>query len=550
MMLVDAEGLVAGVFLALEDGELLTGGVPLTSLQVGDEDIHGLVQIVHALLVVGNHLGLLIGRKGSGLLGNEFLSFLRIGFDGGSEGDVIGLVCILRRFQVERELVKGLRDLFHREFQRSIGAGNGKGREAEETKEGRGGKLGHRGKDGGKNRKDKSRGNGLIFRMSGSRILVVGAGFSGAVIARELARELDTKVLVIDERPHVAGNCYTERDPKHGIMLHKYGAHIFHTDRDDVWTYIRQFSDFGPYVNRVKASTRRGVFPLPINLMTINNFFGKRFSPKEAQAFIAGLGDPTIGEPQNFEEQALKFVGREFYETFFLGYTKKQWGCDPRELPASLLKRLPIRFDYNDSYFNDRYQGIPIDGYTAIVERVLADERIEVKLGMAWQPGMESEFGHVIFTGPIDHYYQHRFGRLGYRTVFWEQAYHEGDFQGNAVINYPDQDVPFTRILEHKHFAPWEKHDHTAVFTEYSKETSPTDVPYYPKRLAPDKALLAKYRELAEAESRVSFVGRLATYRYLDMHQVVAEALDFAPTLAAAIRENKARPAFPAAAWV
>ena len=381
--------------------------------------------------------------------------------------------------------------------------------------------------------------------MGVSRILVVGAGFSGAVIARELARALDVKVLVIDERPHVAGNCYTERDPQHGIMLHKYGAHIFHTDRDDVWSYIRQFSEFGPYVNRVKASTRRGMFSLPINLLTINNFFGKRFSPAEAQAFIASLGDPTIGEPQNFEEQALKFVGRELYETFFYGYTKKQWGCEPTDLPASLLRRLPVRFNYNDSYFNDPHQGIPIDGYTAIVERILTDERIEVKVGTAWEPGMGSEFSHVIFTGPIDHYYQYQFGRLGYRTVFWEQSYHAGDFQGNAVINYPDMDVPFTRILEHKHFAPWEKHDHTAVFTEYSKETEPADVPYYPKRLTADKVLLAKYCELAKVEERVSFVGRLATYRYLDMHQVVAESLDFAPVLADAIRGEKARPAFP-----
>jgi len=381
--------------------------------------------------------------------------------------------------------------------------------------------------------------------MSASRILVVGAGFSGAVIARELVRVLDARVLVIDERDHVAGNCYTERDAKYGIMLHKYGAHIFHTSREDVWNYVRQYSEFGPYVNRVKASTTRGVFGLPINLLTINNFFGKRFSPAEAQAFIAGLGDPSIAEPRNFEEQALKFVGRELYETFFYGYTKKQWGCEPRELSASLLKRLPIRFNYDDSYFSDCFQGIPIDGYTAIVERLLADERIEVKLGTSWQAGMGGEFAHVIFTGPIDHYYNYRFGRLGYRTMFWDRSSHAGDFQGNAVINYPDPGVPHTRIVEHKHFAPWEKHDHTVVFTEYSKETTAKDIPYYPKRLASDKALLAQYLELARNETQVSFLGRLATYRYLDMHQVVAEALDFAPILGNAIRENKQRPVFP-----
>ena len=382
--------------------------------------------------------------------------------------------------------------------------------------------------------------------VSASRILIIGAGFSGAVIARELAQTLGAKVLVIDERDHVAGNCHTERDPKHGIMLHKYGAHIFHTSRDDVWSYVRQFSDFGPYVNRVKASTKRGMFSLPINLLTINNFFGKRFSPAEAQAFIATLGDSSIGEPRNFEEQALKFVGRELYETFFYGYTKKQWGCEPRELSASFLKRLPVRFNYDDSYFNDRYQGIPIDGYTAIIERILANDHIEVRLNSPWQDGMATEFDHVIFTGPIDSYYKYKFGRLGYRTVFWDRTFHEGDFQGNAVINYPDLDVDFTRIVEHKHFAPWEKHDHTAVFTEFSKETEPKDIPFYPKRLAPDKALLNQYFKLAEQEANVSFLGRLATYRYLDMHQIIAEALDFAPGLITAIREKKQRPVFPA----
>ena len=381
--------------------------------------------------------------------------------------------------------------------------------------------------------------------MSAFRILVVGAGFSGAVIARELAEKIGCRVLVIDSRDHVAGNCHTERDAKTGVMLHKYGAHIFHTEREDVWNYVRRYSEFGPYLHRVRASTPRGVFGLPLNLMTINHFFGRRFSPAEAQAFIATLADPAIGEPRNFEEQALKFVGRELYETFFYGYTKKQWGCEPRELSASILKRLPVRFNYDDSYFSDRFQGIPVDGYTAIVERLLAHENIEVKLGAPWQAGLGAEFAHVIFTGPIDHYYNHRFGRLGYRTMYWDQSTHRGDYQGTSVMNYPDPAVPFTRIVEHKHFAPWESHEQTAVFTEYSKETTAADVPFYPKSLAPDKVLLAQYLELARDETQVSFLGRLATYRYLDMHQVVAEALDFAPVLAEAIRQKKPRPVLP-----
>jgi UDP-galactopyranose mutase len=381
--------------------------------------------------------------------------------------------------------------------------------------------------------------------MNTKRILVVGAGFSGAVIARELAQRLDRRVLVIDSRAHVAGNCHTERDAASGVMLHRYGAHIFHTSREDVWNYVRGFSAFGPYTNRVKASTRRGVFPLPINLLTINQFFGRRFSPDEARAFVATLGDATIKDPQNFEEQGLKLLGRELYEAFFAGYTRKQWGCEPRDLPASLLRRLPVRFNYDDSYFSDRFQGIPIDGYTAIVQRVLAEERIEVQLGTPWCQGMGEEFEHVIFTGPLDEFYGHRFGRLGYRTVFWEESRHRGDFQGNAVINYPDADVPFTRIVEHKHFAPWEAHDDTVVFTEYSRETAPEDVPFYPKRLAHDHALLEEYLALARKESRVSFLGRLATYRYLDMHQVIGEALDFAPLLADALRSGKQAPVMP-----
>ncbi len=383
--------------------------------------------------------------------------------------------------------------------------------------------------------------------MSKSRILIVGAGFSGAVLARELSEKLDGTIVVIDSRSHVAGNCYTERDARTGIMVHRYGAHIFHTSREDVWQYVRRFSDFGPFVNRVKASTSRGIFGLPINLLTINSFFGKRFTPSEARDFIATLGDPTITEPKNFEEQALKFVGRDLYEAFFEGYTKKQWGCDPRELSASILKRLPIRFNYDDSYFNDRYQGIPVDGYTAIIERLLKAEQIEVKLNTLWEPGMAKDYTHVIFTGPIDQFYGHCFGRLGYRTVYWDTAYERGDFQGTAVMNYPGLEVPFTRILEHKHFAPWEEHKETVVFTEFSKETSPEDVPFYPKHLAPDKALLAKYLELAKKETRTSFLGRLATYRYLDMHQIIGEALDFAPKLAEAIQHNRPRPILPVA---
>jgi UDP-galactopyranose mutase len=380
-----------------------------------------------------------------------------------------------------------------------------------------------------------------------NRILIVGAGFSGAVLARQLAEIADLSVLLIDSRSHLAGNCHTERDAETDVIVHRYGPHIFHTDREDVWNYVGRFSEFRPFVHRGKASIPRGIFGLPISLGTINQFFGKRFSPEEARAFVAGLGDQSITEPRNFEEQALKFIGRELYEAFFYGYSKKQWGCEPRELSASILKRLPVRFDYNDGYYNDLYQGMPVGGYTPLFERLTEHKNIEIKLSTPWTPGMDADFDHLVFTGPLDQFYGHRFGRLGYRTVFWDNRVARGDFQGTAVMNYPEAEVPYTRIVEHKHFAPWESHEGTFISTEYSKETEPDDVPFYPKRLAPDQAILGQYVKVAQQEPKTSFLGRLATYRYLDMHQVIGEALDFAPQLAEAIRTGRPRPIFPGA---
>jgi UDP-galactopyranose mutase len=290
---------------------------------------------------------------------------------------------------------------------------------------------------------------------------------------------------------------------------------------------VNRFGEFRPFVNRVKASIDKGVFSMPINLHTINQFFGKRFNPIEAQAFIASLGDASIGEPANFEEQALKFIGRDLYEAFFYGYSKKQWGCEPQELPASILKRLPVRFNYNDNYYNSPLQGMPVDGYTAVIENILDYPGIQVKTGTSFDPAMRSEFEHVFFTGPIDAFYGFSLGRLAYRTVLFERVDGGEDMQGNAVINYPGMEVAHTRIHEHKHFAPWEKHERSVSFVETSKETGAEDVPYYPKRLEPDKALLLLYAEMAREDTGVSFLGRLATYRYLDMHQVIAEALEF-----------------------
>lgn len=393
--------------------------------------------------------------------------------------------------------------------------------------------------------------------MKDSPVLVVGAGFSGSVMARELAERLGCKVEVWDERTHIAGNCHTERDADTGVMLHKYGPHIFNTDNERVWDYVNKFGDFRPFTNRVKAITSRGVFSLPINLLTINQFFGRCFAPDEARDFVKALGDPAITEPKNFEEQALKMLGRELYEAFFEGYTKKQWGCDPKEIPASVLKRLPVRFNYDDNYYNRRFQAIPAGGYTDVVRQILDHPSVTLKLATGFDrqsmnDSIEGRFAHIVYTGPIDAYFGYSEGRLGYRTVEFERIATEAeDFQGNAVINYTDLSVPWTRIHEHKHFAPWEEHSRTAAFREFSKETGPADAPYYPKRLAPDVTLFDRYRSLAESQTQqrnavgTSFLGRLATYRYMDMETVIGEALEFSNLFVERWRGRAPLPVFP-----
>lgn len=361
-----------------------------------------------------------------------------------------------------------------------------------------------------------------------ARICVVGAGFSGAVVARELA-EKGLKCLVVDERPHVAGNCHTETDPQTGVMVHKYGPHIFHTADETVWRYIKRFGEMMPYINRVKATVRGRVYSLPINLHTINQFFGRAMNPDEARAFMAAEARSDIADPQNFEEQALKLVGDRIYRAFFAGYTKKQWGVDPRRLPASILKRLPLRFDYNDSYFDHPYQAIPRDGYTAVVQRILRHDNIELRLNCPYE-ALEERFEHVFYSGPLDRYFNHDLGRLGYRTLDFEPVRAVGDFQGTAVMNYPDEDVPFTRISEHKYFAPWNvgQFHETIAFREYSRSCGPADTPYYPIRLLDEMKLLKAYEARASKERGVSFIGRLGTYQYLDMDVTIAGALECA----------------------
>lgn len=377
------------------------------------------------------------------------------------------------------------------------------------------------------------------------RFLIIGSGFSGCTLANQLVKNLDCTVEIWDERDHLGGNCHTERDEETGIMVHKYGPHIFNTDKKEIWDYVNSFGEFRSYVHRVKGIHKGKVYSLPVNLYTINHFFNKIFTPDEARVFLETLADKNITEPQNFEEQALRFMGKELYEAFFYGYTKKQWGCEPTALPATIIRRIPVRFNYDDNYHANTYTGIPVDGYTAIMQKMIDHPSISLSLGKKFVPGTDvSGFTHVFYTGPLDAYFNHCYGRLGYRTVTFEKKYGVGDHQGLSQMNYCDEEIPYTRITEHKHFTPWEQHEKTVYFKEFSKETGADDEPYYPKRLHADKILLQQYRKEGEKQAGVSFIGRLATYRYMDMHHVIGEALNFSADFINGINEKKKLPVF------
>ena len=362
-------------------------------------------------------------------------------------------------------------------------------------------------------------------------IVVVGAGFYGATVAERLSRKRGLRVLVLDRRSHVGGNAYSTADPETGIEVHQYGAHIFHTSNEAVWTYLRGFTAFNDYRHRVFTTAGGRVFQMPINLGTICEFFGRRFSPTAARELVAEqaseLGDRL---PANLEEKAISLIGRPLYEAFVRGYTLKQWQTDPSLLSPEIITRLPVRYNFDNRYFSDRFEGIPSNGYAAIFDAMLTHPRIRVKLGVYFfdiKP-MLPEGVPVVFTGPIDRYFGYCEGVLGWRTIDFEREVHPvDDYQGTAVMNYADEDVPHTRIVEFRHFHPERDYptDRTVIFREFSRSAGREDEPYYPVGTAADKAVYRRYRALAEREPNVHFGGRLGTYRYLDMHQAIGAAL-------------------------
>ncbi len=384
---------------------------------------------------------------------------------------------------------------------------------------------------------------------NGPDLVVVGSGFFGLTIAERCASELGLRVLVLDRRHHLGGNAYSEKEPETGIEVHKYGAHLFHTSNEKVWEYVNRFTTFTDYKHRVFGKYQGQVYSLPMNLGLINQFFGKSHTPEEARELIASQASEIATEDaSNLEEKAISLIGRPLYEAFIKGYTAKQWQTDPTKLSADIITRLPVRYTFENGWFSDTFEGLPTDGYTAWLTRMAAHPNIEVRLETDFfaktdRFSADDYRGKVpiVYTGPVDEYFGNSEGRLSWRTVDLEQSV-EGvdDFQGTGVVNYNDQEVPFTRIIEFKHFHPERVKTHlpgkTVIVHEYSRFAEEGDEPYYPINTAEDRAKLLKYRELAKKEPMVLFGGRLGTYKYLDMHMAIGSALS--------MYENKLKPHF------
>lgn len=362
-------------------------------------------------------------------------------------------------------------------------------------------------------------------------LVIVGAGFFGATIAERVANELNKKVLIIDRRSHIGGNAYSEFCPETGIEIHKYGAHLFHTPNKIIWDYLNKFTDFTDYKHRVYSIYKNNVYSMPINLGTICQFFGKYMTPAEARSLVLAQADEMKGRiAANLEEKAVSLIGRPLYEAFIRGYTAKQWQVDPRNLPEDIITRLPVRYNFDNRYFNDAYEGLPKNGYTAVFDAMLSHSNIDIRLNVDYF-NIKNEIPSsklLVYTGPIDKYFNYKAGSLNWRTVDFEpEILPIRDYQGTSVMNYADESVPFTRILEFRHFNPERNYqtDKTVIVREFPRFAKAQDEPYYPINTVDDKKIYAAYKKLALTENNVIFGGRLGTYRYLDMHQAIGAAL-------------------------
>jgi UDP-galactopyranose mutase len=365
--------------------------------------------------------------------------------------------------------------------------------------------------------------------INNSDIIVVGSGLFGSVIAERCSRDLNMRVLVIEARNHIGGNCYTEDHSETGINVHKYGPHIFHTSNERVWNYINQFAEFNPFKHQVMSRVGSRLYSIPINLSTINQFFNKGFTPNQAAAFMETQRIPN-SDPQNFEEQALALIGKDLYEAFFKGYTIKQWERDPKELPASVARRLPVRFNYNSKYHNDRWEAMPAMGYTPIFERMLTHPNIEVKMNCDYFDirHMIPDNKLLVYSGPIDRFFDYRYGVLNWRTCDfrWETLPTE-DFQGVNVVNYPEAKYLQTRSIEYRHFHPERNYtkNATVLAFEHSRAAGANDTPFYPVNTSKDRKIFALYQASAATLTNTIIGGRLGEYQYYDMHQVIGAAL-------------------------
>jgi len=370
-------------------------------------------------------------------------------------------------------------------------------------------------------------------------LIVVGSGFFGLTIAERAASQLGKRVLIIEKRSHIGGNAFSQPEPETGIEVHQYGAHLFHTSNERVWNYVTQFTKFTDYQHRVFAMHDGKAYQFPMGLGLICEFFGKYYSPDEARALIKEqASEVNTEDATNLEEKAISLIGRPLYEAFVRDYTAKQWQTDPKELPASNITRLPVRYTFNNRYFNDTHEGLPVDGYAAWLRAMIDHDLIDVQLDTDWfdvraDIRAANPDAPVVYTGPLDRYFDYSAGRLGWRTLDFDvEVLPIGDFQGTAVMNYNDADVPYTRIHEFRHFHPERADrypkDKTVIMKEYSRFAEEDDEPYYPINTPEDRKILTAYRELAAQETandQVLFGGRLGTYQYLDMHMAIASAL-------------------------